>query len=87
MLPGRVPGPGNSTQAAHLDVSVFARGLMRRLVTRVYFVDTPGLADDPVPGLVPPGHRDTLLARTDDGVNGRWSIRLRGDDAIAFFEV
>ena len=47
--PGRVPGPGGRMQAPHIDVSVFARGLLKRLVTRIYFPDeAEANADDPV---------------------------------------
>ena len=46
--PGRVPGPGNSLQAPHLAVSVFGRGLIKRLATRLYFADGEG--NDTRPG-------------------------------------
>lgn len=88
VLPGRVPGPGNTLQAAHIDVSIFARGLMQRLVTRVYFAGEPGLDEDPVLELVSPARRGTLLASPDG--NGRvwhWNVRLRGEDETAFFEI
>ena len=78
--PGPVPGPGGRLQAPHIDVSVFARGLLRRCVTRIYFADEPEAnAGDPVLGLVPPNRRHTLLAeRAGDGY--RFDIRIQGQE-------
>ena len=85
ILPGRVPGPGNSLQASHLAVGVFARGLLKRLVTRIYFPDREGLGADPVLELVPPERRDTLIARRQpDGY--RFDIVLRGEGETVFFD-
>jgi protocatechuate 3,4-dioxygenase alpha subunit len=87
--PGPVPGPGGRIQAPHIDVSVFARGLLRRCVTRIYFADEPEAnASDPVLGLVPPNRRHTLLAeRTGDGY--RFDIRIQGQepDETVFFDL
>src|SRR5690349_20147849 len=41
IVPGRVAGPDERLQAAHLNVTVFARGLLKHLFTRVYFADDP----------------------------------------------
>ena len=46
-MPGRVPGPGDTLQAPHIAVTVFARGLLKHLVTRIYFPDAAGNAEDP----------------------------------------
>jgi protocatechuate 3,4-dioxygenase alpha subunit len=85
--PGPVPGPAGTQQAPHLAVSVFARGLLHRVVTRIYFSDAEDRnAADPVLGSVPSGRRDTLLAqRTDDGY--RFDIRLQGPGETVFFDV
>jgi protocatechuate 3,4-dioxygenase, alpha subunit len=87
--PGRVPGRGNTLQASHINVGLFARGLLRRLVTRIYFEDGPDNADDPVLALVTdPARRATLLAKRIDG-NGavyRFDIVLQGDNETVFFE-
>ncbi len=87
--PGGVPGPGGSLQAPHLNVSVFARGLLKRLATRVYFAAEPANAEDPVLALVPTERRHTLLAKPDSGRPGTWNftVRLRGDDETVFFDV
>src|SRR3546814_8463621 len=50
--PGRVPGRGNTLQAPHINVGLFARGLLRRLVTRIYFEDAAENTEDPVLALV-----------------------------------
>jgi protocatechuate 3,4-dioxygenase alpha subunit len=88
--PGPVPGPGGRMQAPHLDVGVFARGILKRLFTRIYFDDEPGNADDPVLGLVPAERRTTLIARRDGDRDGlpRYvlDLHLQGDDETVFFE-
>jgi protocatechuate 3,4-dioxygenase alpha subunit len=85
--PGRVPGPAGTLQAPHIDVSVFARGLLHRCVTRIYFADEhQANATDPVLRSVPADRRDTLLAQpTDDGY--RFDIRLQGPGETVFFAV
>ena len=84
--PGAVPGVDGVSQAPHIDVAVFARGLLRPVITRIYFPDDPGNAIDPVLSSLPLPDRATLLAgRTDDGY--RFDIRLQGDDATAFFDL
>jgi protocatechuate 3,4-dioxygenase, alpha subunit len=35
--PGPVPGHGNTLQAPHIAVALFARGLLKQLFTRIYF--------------------------------------------------
>jgi protocatechuate 3,4-dioxygenase alpha subunit len=85
--PGPVPGPGGRPQAPHLDLSVFARGLLDRVVTRVYFADEPAAnAADPVLAMVAEPDRDTLLARpAGDGY--AFDIRLQGDHETVFFAI
>jgi len=85
ILPGRVPGPGNSLQAPHIAVGVLARGLLKRLVTRIYFADSEGLDADPVLELVPPDRRDTLIARKQAG-GYRFDIILQGAGETVFFD-
>ena len=68
--PGAVPGPDGKLQAPHIAVSVFMRGLLRRLVTRIYFPDEPGNAGDFALSLVEPGRRGTLIAWRTPGVEG-----------------
>lgn len=87
LKPGRVPSAAGGLQAPHLDVSVFARGLLDRLVTRVYFEDE-GQANeaDAVLTDVPEDRRQTLIARrTSDGY--RLDLVLQGPQETVFFRV
>jgi len=63
IMPGRVPGPGDTLQAPHIAVTVFARGLLKHLVTRIYFPDAAGNAEDPLLNAVPAARRGTLIAQ------------------------
>ncbi|HEX4109856.1 MAG TPA: protocatechuate 3,4-dioxygenase subunit alpha [Solirubrobacteraceae bacterium] len=85
--PGSVAGADGLPQAPHIDVSVFARGLLNRCVTRIYFADEDQAnAADPVLARVPAPRRATLLAQPVD--NGyRFDIRLQGERETVFFEV
>jgi protocatechuate 3,4-dioxygenase, alpha subunit len=86
--PGPVTGPDGQVQAPHVLVSVFARGLLKRLVTRIYFPDEEEAnAVDPVLSSIEDHElRSTLLAR-DGGDALRFDIHLQGDGQTAFFEV
>ena len=83
--PGPVPGPGNALQAPHIAVSVFAAGLLRRVITRIYFDGEPLNEADPVLGTIEDdAARETLLARPADG-RYAFDIVLRGPNQTAFF--
>lgn len=86
--PGPVPGPSGTTQAPHVALSVFARGLLVRLATRIYFADEPLNDADPVLRLVPAERRATLIAAPEgeDGVL-RFDVRLQGPGETVFFEI
>jgi len=86
--PGAVPGPDGKPQAPHLVVSVFMRGLLRRLVTRIYFPDDPANAGDFVLNLVEPARRGTLIAKKAVGQSGalEWNVILQGDEETVFFD-
>lgn len=88
LKPGRVPDAAGRMQAPHLAVSVFARGLLNRVVTRVYFADEEEAnASDPVlVALRDDALRSTLLARpAEDGY--RLDIILQGSGETVFFLV
>ncbi len=87
--PGRVPGPDGKLQAPHLAVSVFTRGLLRRLVTRIYFPDEPSNTEDFALNLVDARRRGTLLAKTIGGAGGKleWNVVLQGTGETVFFEI
>jgi protocatechuate 3,4-dioxygenase alpha subunit len=73
--------------APRLDVYVFARGLLRHQLTRIYFPDeTDANAADPVLAALPTDRRETLVAAADDDGGLRLDIRLQGDDQTVFFE-
>jgi protocatechuate 3,4-dioxygenase, alpha subunit len=70
LKPGPLPAPDagqGATEAPHLDVTVFARGLLDRLVTRLYFPDEPAAneADPVLVSIGDAGRRDTLIARAE----------------------
>lgn len=87
--PGRVPSWTNVPQAPHFVISVFGRGVLKRLATRAYFAGDPANAEDPVLALVPANRRDTLLAHPDPGQAGTWrfGIYLSGEKETVFFDV
>jgi protocatechuate 3,4-dioxygenase alpha subunit len=86
--PGMVPGPDGRPQAPHIDVSVFARGLLKRLVTRIYFPDEAEAneADPLLSSIEDAAARATLVAVEDDG-GLRFDINLQGDRETTFFAV
>jgi protocatechuate 3,4-dioxygenase, alpha subunit len=86
LKPGRVPGPGSSTQAPHLNVTIFMRGLLKHLQTRMYFPDDPANASDPVLALVPVERRSTLIARRIGDGTLEWNVILQGRDETVFFD-
>jgi protocatechuate 3,4-dioxygenase, alpha subunit len=85
--PGRVPEAGGRLQAPHIDVTVMARGMLNRCVTRIYFADEEQAnAEDPILARVPADRRQTLLAQPEGG-GYRFDIRLQGSDETVFFDV
>jgi protocatechuate 3,4-dioxygenase alpha subunit len=86
LKPAALPASGGGAEAPHLDVSVFARGLLHRLVTRIYFADeTEANAADPVLSALPDdAARATLIARGVDG-GYRIDIQLQGPHETVFF--
>jgi protocatechuate 3,4-dioxygenase alpha subunit len=87
--PGSMPDGAGGHQAAHINVCLFARGLLRQLHTRIYFAGDPSLAEDPVLALVPADRRATLVAHPDAICAGRWlfHLRLQGPQETVFFDV
>jgi protocatechuate 3,4-dioxygenase, alpha subunit len=88
--PGSVPFDREQLQAPHICVTVFSRGLLNHLVTRLYFEDEPGNALDPVLQCVPNDRRATLLAwreARDTEVVYHFDIVLQGSGETAFFNL
>lgn len=86
IVPGRVPGPDETLQAPHIVVCVFMRGLLKQLVTRIYFPDDTANADDPVLALVPAERRGTLIAHPAPAGGLTWDVILQGDGETVFFD-
>jgi protocatechuate 3,4-dioxygenase, alpha subunit len=89
--PGPVPGRGDAVQAPHLNLSIFARGLLKRLVTRIYFPGEPLNSSDPLLSGLPHESRATLIARPAgrDGTERalRFDIVLQGNGETVFLDV
>jgi protocatechuate 3,4-dioxygenase alpha subunit len=85
--PGRVADTAGRMQAPHIDLSIFARGLLDRVVTRVYLPDEQDAnAEDPVLSEIPDERRSTLVAEAEE--NGfRFEVRLQGAAETVFFSV
>jgi protocatechuate 3,4-dioxygenase alpha subunit len=75
---------GAAGEAAHVAVAVFARGLLDRVPTRIYFADEEeSNAADPLLSSLDPGRRATLIAAAEPG-GYRFDIHLQGDDETVF---
>ena len=88
LKPGPLPFGDGRTEAPHLDVSVFARGMLDRTVTRIYFPDEAAANEaDPVLQAVPADRRATLIAApAGDGLL-RFDIHVQGDQETVFFDL
>ena len=86
--PGRVPGPDGKLQAPHIVVSVFMRGLLRRLITRIYFPDDATNSEDFALNLVESNRQGTLVARKSTKRDGllEWNVVLQGPEETVFFD-
>ena len=87
--PGRVPGSGNTLQAPHIMVAIFARGMLKQLFTRIYFAGDSANPADPVLALVPQERRETLMAQPDPARPCAWQfvVHLQGEQETVFFDV
>jgi protocatechuate 3,4-dioxygenase alpha subunit len=73
--------------APHLDIYVFARGLLKHQLTRLYFPDEPEAnAADPVLSSLPEADRAVLVAEQEDGAV-RFDIRMQGERQTVFFSL
>jgi protocatechuate 3,4-dioxygenase alpha subunit len=74
--------------APHLALTIMARGMLNKCVTRIYFGDEPEAnAADPILALVPAERRSTLIAEADAGGIYRFDIRLQGPGETVFFSI
>lgn len=87
--PGPVVWQGDQYQAPHVNLRVFARGMLTHLNTRLYFSDEPANEHDPVLNSIEPGRRSTLIAVREDSEDlptYRFDIHLQGENETVFFE-
>jgi len=86
--PGRVPAPGGGLQAPHLNVTIFMRGMLKQLLTRIYFPGDPANAEDPVLSSVAAARRETLIAipAADRAGALRFEVVLQGAGETVFFD-
>ena len=86
--PGAMKAANNEIHAAHLAVVIFMRGLLRHLLTRIYFPQEPANEKDPVLKVVPAERRKTLIATQSSGDKNEfvWNVCLQGDEETVFFE-
>jgi protocatechuate 3,4-dioxygenase alpha subunit len=84
-----VPGPDGTPQAPHLNLRVFARGMLIHVITRLYFSDEPSNAHDPILSSIPDAERRKTLIATREAVQDaptyRMDIHLQGDRETVFF--
>jgi protocatechuate 3,4-dioxygenase alpha subunit len=88
--PGPVPGRGNALQAPHINIALFARGLLKHLYTRIYFADEAANASDPLlSSIEDDAARRSLLARRETGGPAvyRFDIVLQGNNETAFLDI
>lgn len=85
--PGRVPGADGALQAPHINVTLFMRGMLKQLVTRVYFPGDAANAGDAVLNSLPTARRGTLIAQASasDASMLTWNVVLQGVGETVFF--
>jgi protocatechuate 3,4-dioxygenase, alpha subunit len=88
--PGAVPGPGNTLQAPHINLTVFSRGMLTHAFTRVYFSDEADANEnDPILSMVEPARRGTLIAKREETAAGtvyKLDIHLQGKSETVFLD-
>ncbi|MGD0052606.1 MAG: protocatechuate 3,4-dioxygenase subunit alpha [Vulcanimicrobiaceae bacterium] len=93
VLPGAAPEADGTTQAPHANLTIFARGLLKRVVTRIYFADQAAAnAHDPLLRSVSDERvRRTLIAQPVESADGlivyRFDVVLQGEGETAFLAV
>jgi protocatechuate 3,4-dioxygenase alpha subunit len=88
------PGPvrsrsGGPAHAPHIAVTIFMRGLLRHLSTRIYFPADPHNAADPVLHHIPEARRGTLIAIPSETEANKfeWNVVLQGESETVFFDL
>lgn len=83
--PSPITANDGSVQAPHMLVLLFARGLLRHLICRIYFDDEQSNNTDPVLSAIPADRRHTLVAQSYGQNSFCWNVILQGDDETVFF--
>lgn len=84
--PGKVAGPDGAEQAPHITVVIFMRGLLKHLMTRIYFSGDPANAGDAILNRVPLARRATLIASKSADGTLQWNVYLQGPNETVFFD-
>jgi protocatechuate 3,4-dioxygenase alpha subunit len=87
--PGPVPGDDNGDQAPHVNVRVFARGMLIHATTRLYFSDESANQEDPLLNSVDAGRRQTLIAGLETSADlptYRFDLHMQGDGETVFLD-
>jgi protocatechuate 3,4-dioxygenase alpha subunit len=85
--PGGAAGQGGVSQAPHINLILFARGLLKHLYTRIYFAGDPANEDDAILAMIPVERRATLIAQAAAPDAWDFEIHLCGDRETAFFDI
>ena len=86
--PGPVPGRGNALQAPHINIALFARGLLIHLYTRIYFADEAANAADPLLSSIDDeAVRSTLCARRTQAGLYHFDIVMQGENETVFVDI
>ena len=84
--PGPVPAPGGGMQAPHVNVTIFMRGMLKQLRTRIYFAGDAANASDPLLDRIAEARRDTLVARPLGHDAFEWNVVLQGSGETVFLD-
>jgi protocatechuate 3,4-dioxygenase alpha subunit len=82
-----LPEPAFAGEAPHLAIMLFARGLLKPLLTRCYFAGDPRNDADPLLCSLDTARRATLLAQREGHAAFRFDLRLQGDGETVFLEI
>lgn len=84
------PGSVDAEQAPHIALTIFSRGLMHHVFTRLYFSDeTEANEKDPLLNQLPVDRRNTLIAQRVEEAGEivyQFDIHMQGDQETVFLE-
>ena len=87
--PGLIAGRDSEMQAPHLVVSIFMRGLLKPLFSRIYFPNDSANHTDPVLSRIEKHRQPTVIARPSEGDPNtlEWTVHLQGENETVFFDI